>query len=778
MRNGKWKLTNGKGFSAADTKPQDKPMTNRSPSENFRRVLGRVSQHDFVGRAGELDRIMAQAESANAGRGLLLLMEPSAGVSELLRQAYDNIFNRRSEVIPIYFAITRNETTAVSAAIEFLNTFVQQYIAYQLNKPNVSHAPLTLQDLLELAPPADFEWIQQLVESYTRLRFSNDDKALVRFCLGVPQRIPAGRGRPLVMVDGSQLAEYLNGAVVLGTEILRVFGRGGFSFVLAGLRRQILEAAHDAKCDFELLDTLRLEQLDANDAATLVEHVAKRQQVATSEAVRDLLVQQFAGSPFFISIFLQAAREKNVSLLSYLDCERLYVDELFGGHIHRHFADLLEEISPRLDTRLLLIRLLWEAAAGEEQTSSFEVWRKRLHMSATELADILHRLHVQEFINWDQTTIEAGAGPQAWKDYLKIRYRLDVLNEPRALVLADMLAVSLKRAPHTMARHYKQIANAGLRDLISRFNCQRVPATLFDYESFKQKYKGAESESVVSDLAAETGLIKLPQTIHLASCSAFDSDMRQICEEDHCVVAHSFEEGTYSDAQEVVWLAADIESKLEVDVDTARAWCDRFESLTARLNLPRFQIWLISNEGFSEEATRLLQRRKAYGSSRQQLGLLASRIAETASETVVQPGHPDEFLIVVPMGEDNELIAANTAEQIAKRLTFRPEAINQIKTAIVEACINASEHSFSPDRKIYQRFRVESDRLVITISSRGVVPANLNGANSGSEAKQAAEERRGWGLKLIRTLMDEVEFERVDDGTSLRMTKYLRAGSS
>jgi len=130
--------------------------------------------------------------------------------------------------------------------------------------------------------------------------------------------------------------------------------------------------------------------------------------------------------------------------------------------------------------------------------------------------------------------------------------------------------------------------------------------------------------------------------------------------------------------------------------------------------------------------------------------------------------------MIVPMGEDNELIAASTAEQIAKRLTFRPEAINQIKTAIVEACINASEHSFSPDRKIYQRFRVESDRLVITISSRGIVPANLNGAKSGTEVKEASEERRGWGLKLIRTLMDEVEFERVDDGTSLRMTKYLR----
>ena len=749
-----------------------------SRSENFRRVLGRVVQQDFVGRAAELDRIMTQAERANVGRGLLVLMEPSAGVSELLRQTYDQIFNRRSDLIPIYFAIRRNETTAVSAAIEFLNTFVQQYIAYRRDEPVVSDAPLTLQELVELAPAADLEWIEQLVESYNRLRFSNDDKALVRFCLGAPQRIPAVRGRAFVMLDGSQLAEYLNGAVVLGTEILRVFTRGSFSFVLAGLRRQILEAAHDAECNFELLDVLRLEQLDPTEAAKLVEHVARRQQVATNEAARDLIVQQFAGSPFFINIFLQAAREKRAALLSYLDCERLYVDELFGGHIHRHFADLLEEISPRLDTRHLLIRLLWEAAAGEEQVSTFEIWRKRLHMAASELEDVLHRLHVQEFVNWDETTVEAGTGPQAWKDYLKIRYRLDVMSEPRALVVADMLAASLKRAPHTMARHYRQIANAGLRDLISRFNCQQVPAVLFNYGNFSTKYKGAESETFISGLETETEFIKLPQTIHLASCAAFMSDMRQICEEEHCLVAHAFEEGSYSDSREVIWLAADIESKLEVDVGVARAWCDRFESMAERLGFSRFQIWLISNEGFVEEASKLLDRRKAFGSSRQQLELLASRVRDTVPSQVVQSAEPDEFLVVVPMGEDNELIAANTAEQIAKRLTFRPEAINQIKTAIVEACINASEHSFSPDRKIYQRFRVESDRLVITISSRGIVPADLNGAKTGTEAKQAAEERRGWGLKLIRTLMDEVEFERVDDGTSLRMTKYLRPQTS
>jgi serine/threonine-protein kinase RsbW len=751
-------------------------MNKRSSSENFRRILGRVTQHDFVGRGEELDRIMAHAEPANEGRGLLLLMEPSAGVSELLRQAYDKIFNERSDVIPIYFAFTRSETTAVSAAIEFLNTFLQQYIAYRRNEPVVSHA--TLQDLVELAPAADLEWIEQLVESYTRLRFSNDDKALVRFCLGAPQRIPAGRGRPLIMLDGAQLAEYLNGVVVLGTEVLRLFGRGGFTFVLAGLRRQIFAAAHEAKCNFELLDIFRLRQLDANEAALLVEHVARRQHVAISEAARDLMVQQFGGNPFFISIFLQAAREKNASLISYLDCERLYVDELLGGHLHRHFAELLEEISPRLDTRHLLIRLLWEAAAGEDQTSTFEVWRKRLHITAGELQEILHRLHVQEFINWNQGIVEAGAGPQPWKDYLKVRYRLDVLNDPRALVVAEAVTDSLKRAPHTMAQHYKQLAGGGLRELINRFNCQRVPAVLFDNGAFSRKYKGDESDTIRAGLEAESDLFKLPQTVHLASCVAFNSDMRQLSEEDRCLVAHTFEDGAYSDAQQVIWLTADIESKLEVELDVARSWCERFDTLAETLGFSRYQIWLISNEGFTDDASLFLSRRKAFGSSRQQLGLLAERLGETISTPVVQTTESNEFLMVLPMGEDNELIAASTAEQIARRLMFKPEAINQIKTAVVEACINAAEHSFSPDRKIYQRFRLESDRLVVTISSRGIVPANLNGTSSGLETSEAAEERRGWGLKLIRTLMDEVEFERVDDGTSLRMTKYLRQRSS
>src|SRR5205823_7613234 len=88
-----------------------------------------------------------RAGQAGVTRGLLMLLAPLAGVSELLRQAYDELFNKH-DVVPIYFALPQTETTAVSAAIEFLKTFLLQYIAYRRDEPSLCRLSLTLNDLV------------------------------------------------------------------------------------------------------------------------------------------------------------------------------------------------------------------------------------------------------------------------------------------------------------------------------------------------------------------------------------------------------------------------------------------------------------------------------------------------------------------------------------------------------------------------------------------------------------------------------------------------------
>jgi serine/threonine-protein kinase RsbW len=144
-----------------------------------------------------------------------------------------------------------------------------------------------------------------------------------------------------------------------------------------------------------------------------------------------------------------------------------------------------------------------------------------------------------------------------------------------------------------------------------------------------------------------------------------------------------------------------------------------------------------------------------------------------AENLLKEPLKANEYEMIVPMGDDTEMIAAHAVEEIARRHEFNPRAINQIKTALVEACINANEHSLSPDRKIYQKFTVEDDKIIITISNRGVkIPPNKQ-AESVHEI-EPNDGRRGWGLKLMRNLMDEVKFEQVDDGTRIKLVKYLK----
>ena len=444
-----------------------------------------------------------------------------------------------------------------------------------------------------------------------------------------------------------------------------------------------------------------------------------------------------------------------------------------GGRVNRRYNSVLEEVAPLLALRRGLLRVLHESALSVGGKSPAEVWMKRLGLDAVEFERVMRLLHMHELASFQATFVECTPG-QVWRDFLAASYRLQVAVEPRALVVADTLVETLRRAPQTLARHYRRGAALKLGGVMRRFDFERVPASLLHYDRYARLYRAAAPDEVQAGLVAETDLVRLPQLVHAASCASFHPPMRQFCDEERCTVAHGFDSASYAEAREVVWIAAEVESKLEAGRALTELWLERLDQVAQACGFERVRLWLVSREGFSAEASELLEEREAFSSCREQLELLAARLGRAGGEGEAPAA--DEFAIEFPVGEDTELVAANAVEQIARRMDFQPEAVTQIKHALIEACINAAEHSLSPERKIYNRFRVEGDKLVITVSSRGLtVPASLSdNGSSASDKSEGARTRRGWGLKLIRTLMDDVEFERVDDGTRLRMTKYLR----
>ena len=126
----------------------------------------------------------------------------------------------------------------------------------------------------------------------------------------------------------------------------------------------------------------------------------------------------------------------------------------------------------------------------------------------------------------------------------------------------------------------------------------------------------------------------------------------------------------------------------------------------------------------------------------------------------------------IPMQPDMEVIATSVAESIGTFIGIDHNKVDEIKIAVVEACINAFEHSKSADQRISVSFSMDEKGLMISINDGG------DGFDMDDAMAKIAEKRsegigdRGWGLTLIHELMDEVSIASTDNGTLVKMLKY------
>lgn len=131
-----------------------------------------------------------------------------------------------------------------------------------------------------------------------------------------------------------------------------------------------------------------------------------------------------------------------------------------------------------------------------------------------------------------------------------------------------------------------------------------------------------------------------------------------------------------------------------------------------------------------------------------------------------------EMQLQLPAIEDSELIAAQAAETLGKALALSEDSIEGIRLALVEACLNAAEHGGGA---MTVRMATEDRRLRIEVEDHGPgFDPDCIDATSPTRV-QGCVEKRGWGLRLIREMMDEIAIESRPGRTIIRMWKELPA---
>lgn len=135
------------------------------------------------------------------------------------------------------------------------------------------------------------------------------------------------------------------------------------------------------------------------------------------------------------------------------------------------------------------------------------------------------------------------------------------------------------------------------------------------------------------------------------------------------------------------------------------------------------------------------------------------------------------FRLHVPSSTENLALIRDFVSKIGAQAGLDESEVAKLELAVDEACANVIEHAYGSDstREVTVKATVDEEAVSIEIvdTGRGFDPAKIEQA----KLDQLISKRKsgGLGMRLIQTLMDEVQYEIVPgQKNELRMVKRLK----
>ncbi|MDZ4717416.1 MAG: ATP-binding protein [Roseiflexaceae bacterium] len=141
--------------------------------------------------------------------------------------------------------------------------------------------------------------------------------------------------------------------------------------------------------------------------------------------------------------------------------------------------------------------------------------------------------------------------------------------------------------------------------------------------------------------------------------------------------------------------------------------------------------------------------------------------------------HPERVIeLRLPSRLGYEKIAMDAATSLARRMGFHEDRINALRTALAEAVTNAIEHGNAHDSamRVLVMLTVRPDELIVSVADQGrnLLDPDKTLVTPSIEESFTKADKGGWGIWLIRELVDEVEFSTgPGGGNQVRMVIHL-----
>lgn len=137
----------------------------------------------------------------------------------------------------------------------------------------------------------------------------------------------------------------------------------------------------------------------------------------------------------------------------------------------------------------------------------------------------------------------------------------------------------------------------------------------------------------------------------------------------------------------------------------------------------------------------------------------------------------EEMVLNIP-SDFKYLGAVDAAVQdLAREFAFSQDAINDVSTALIEACSNAIEHGnkFGRDKRVNVTLKMASDSFVATVLDQGA-GFDFDSALSDDSPPDMMSER-GRGLLIMKAFTDGLSFSFDGGGLTVELVKAREASA-
>ena len=129
--------------------------------------------------------------------------------------------------------------------------------------------------------------------------------------------------------------------------------------------------------------------------------------------------------------------------------------------------------------------------------------------------------------------------------------------------------------------------------------------------------------------------------------------------------------------------------------------------------------------------------------------------------------------VILPNQIGYERIAMASSASFAKMFGYSPARIEDLKTVVAEAAVNAMQHGNKgrPDGRVTIQMNLKDDTIYITVTDDGEGIKNIHPKPDIDRIIDKLDPPTGFGTFLIKQLVNDVDFNvRTEKGHGLRMT--------